>query len=79
MNKNKETEVAYTDLIKQIDNKEVETIKVLDSLLAIDCEPGKHKITLEYKNNFIKSTIISITTFIILISIPIIKHIKKKN
>lgn len=63
----------------KIDDKEVETIKVLDSLLAIDCEPGEHKITLEYKNNFKKSTIISITTFIILISIPIIKHIKKRT
>ncbi len=51
-----------------IDDKEVETTKVLDdALLAIKCETGKHKIKLEYKIDYKKPLFISISIFIILV------------
>jgi uncharacterized membrane protein YfhO len=61
-----------------IDDKELNTIEVLNSLLAIECPPGSHKIRLEYKPKYTIPIIISITTFIgLIISIFIQK--KKDN
>lgn len=60
-----------------IDGKEVETIKVLeDALLAIDCGEGKHKIKLEYKVDYKKPLLISISTFILLLFYMVFKRFK---
>ena len=60
-----------------IDGKEVETIKVLeDALLAIDCGEGKHKIKLEYKVDYKKPLLVSISTFILLLFYMVFKRFK---
>ena len=64
---------------KRVDNKEVKPKIALNSLMAIDCEEGTHKIKLEYKSNYLIPTIISIITFIGLIMNIIYKQLKKKN
>ncbi len=56
-----------------IDGKKIKTIKVLNSLLAIETTPGKHKIILEYKEHLLIPFMVSLTTFIALI-ITIIRH-----
>ena len=56
-----------------IDGKKIKTIKVLNSLLAIETTPGKHKIILEYKEHLLIPFMVSLTTFIALI-IYIIRH-----
>jgi uncharacterized membrane protein YfhO len=62
-----------------IDGKEVKAIPLLNSLLGIECEPGTHKITLEYKTNFTIPLLISITTFIGLITKIIVDKFKQKK
>ncbi len=62
-----------------IDDKEVEPVLILNSLTGIECEPGTHKIKLEYKTNFTIPIIISLTTFIGLIIKIIYDRKQKKN
>lgn len=50
-----------------IDNKKVEPIELLDSLLGIEVKPGLHKIELKYKTHYLIPILISITTLIVLI------------
>ncbi len=60
----------------KVDGKKVKPIILLDSLLGIETDPGKHHISLKYKNtNYIAPTIISIITLIGYI----IFNIKRKN
>lgn len=61
-----------------IDGKEVENIRVLNSLMGIECEEGEHTIKLEYKPNYVIPLMISVGTFIGLIS-KIIFDKKKRN
>lgn len=61
-----------------IDDNEANTIEVLNSLLAIECPPGSHKIRLEYKPRYIVPIIISIVTLMGLITSYIILN-KKDN
>ena len=63
----------------KIDGKEVETISVIDSFLAIETKPGKHKISLEYVTDFRIPFFISGTTFIGLIASVIISKRKQKK
>ena len=62
-----------------IDNKEVETKLVLNSLMGIVVPEGTHHIKLEYKPNYIIPIIISTTTFIGLIVNIVYQKLKKKN
>ena len=74
------TTIPYDEHWKiTVDNKEVKPKIALNSLMAIDCEEGTHKIKLEYKSNYLIPTIISIITFIGLIINIIYKQLKKKN
>ena len=59
-----------------IDGNKVEPLKLLDSLIGIEVDKGHHEIKMEYKNNFNKSILISIISFILLISFSIVKKIK---
>lgn len=64
----------------KIDGKRVEPIRIFDSLLGIETTPGKHNISMIYKTNFTIPVLISITTFIGLITKIIIdKRKQKKN
>ena len=62
-----------------VDGKPTKPIKVLDSLIGIEVEPGKHEIVMEYKNDFTKSTVISIISLIILLSINLYSKFKKNK
>ncbi len=63
-----------------IDGEKVKPIKILDSLMGIEVKEGKHQVTMEYKNDFSKSIIISISSFsAFTIIILINKIIKKRN
>ena len=59
-----------------IDDIRVETRRINDVLLGIECEPGSHKIRLEYKNNYSIPMIISLTT---LLGLVIDLAIKRKK
>ena len=50
-----------------VDGQRVKPIKLLDSLIGIEVEPGKHKINMEYKEHIIWPTLISLTTLICII------------
>lgn len=72
------TTIPYDDSWQiTVDNQIVKPIIIQDSLLGIEVSEGKHSITLKYNNKFTIPIIISITTFISLISNIIIK--RKKN
>lgn len=68
-------------MIKQLKNNKiyiniVEPIILLDSLIGIEVEPGKHTLEMKYKNtNYIGPAIVSIIT---IISYKIF-NIKRKN
>ena len=62
-----------------IDGNSVETIEVLDSLLAIPCDEGYHTIKLQYKRNNIIPITISIVSFISLIIIIIFFIVRRKK
>jgi uncharacterized membrane protein YfhO len=62
-----------------IDGKEAKTIRILNSLLGIECEPGMHTIKLEYKTNYVIPILISTTTLITLITKIIIERKKQKK
>lgn len=62
-----------------IDGKEAKTIPILNSLLGIECEPGNHKIKIEYETNLTIPVLISLTTFIGLITKIIIDKKKQKK
>ena len=63
-----------------IDDKETKPILILNSLMGIECPPGTHKIKIEYKTNYTIPVIISISTFIgLLTKIIIDKRRQKKN
>ena len=62
----------------KVDGKVIEPLLLLDSLIGIECSPGKHKISMQYKNkNLIIPTVISLLTLSILIGYMI--HKKRKN
>ena len=63
----------------KIDGKEVKPTKVLDALIAIEVEPGTHKLSMQYKPNYKKPATISGITFIILIASLIISKVKQKK
>lgn len=80
-----ENQVIYTSIpydisweIK-IDDKIVTPTTVLDSLIAIEVEPGNHKIELTYKTNYTLPMIISISSILVFIGNIIYQHKKKKN
>lgn len=58
-----------------IDGQKVKPVKVLDSLIGIECPKGKHTITMKYKKDSPLFLIISLITIIILIS----KYFKDKK
>jgi uncharacterized membrane protein YfhO len=60
-----------------IDGKKTKPVMILESLIGIECKPGKHTITMKYKTNYTVPIIISSLTFIGLIISIIIKN--KKN
>lgn len=63
-----------------IDGKPANKVLLLNSLLGIECEEGTHTIELTYKPNFTIPILISITTFISLITKIILdKRKQKKN
>ena len=62
-----------------IDGKETQPIVLLNSLMGIECEPGTHTIKLEYKNNLTIPVLISITTFVGLITKIILDKRKQKK
>jgi len=68
-------QVIYTSIpydeswIVKVDGKETKPIVLLDTLIGIDVTPGKHTISLEYKNNYLVPTIMSITSIVIFILI----------
>ena len=73
------TSIPYDkNWIVLVDDQKVEPIQVLDSLLGIEVEPGKHKIELKYKTNYKAPIIISSLTFVLLI-ISLIINTKKKS
>ena len=61
----------------KIDDKIIKPTIILESLIGIECTPGEHKISLEYKTNYKIPIIISLLTLISLIISIIIKQ--KKN
>lgn len=64
----------------KIDGKEVKTTSAIDSFLAIETKPGKHKISLEYVTDFRIPFLISGTTFFgLIVSMIISKRKQKKN
>lgn len=72
------TSIPYdTSWYIEIDGEETNPIMLYNSLLGIEASLGKHKIKIEYKNNFKIPIIISISTFIILLINLTIKKIKK--
>ncbi len=74
------TSIPYDkDWVVKIDGKLVKPTLVLDSLMAINVTPGKHEIELEYKTHYLIPLLISISTFIILITDYIIKKKKEIN
>ena len=75
------TSIPYDEAWKiTIDGEIVKPIKLLDSLIGIEVKEGKHQVTMEYKNDFSKSIIISISSFsAFTIIILINKIIKKRN
>lgn len=63
-----------------IDDKEAKTIPILNSLLGIECEPGKHTIKLEYKTNLTIPVLISLSTLVgLIIKIVVDKKKQKKS
>lgn len=62
-----------------IDGKDAKTFPVLNSLLGIECNPGNHTIKIEYKTNLTIPILISLTTFIGLITKIIIDKNKQKK
>ena len=60
----------------KVDGKKVKPIILLDSLIGIEAEPGKHTIDMQYKNtNYIGPAIVSIISIIGYI----IFNVKRKN
>ena len=60
----------------KVDGKKVKPVMLLDSLIGIEAEPGKHHISMKYKNtNYIGPTIVSVIALIGYI----IFNIKRKN
>ena len=62
-----------------IDGEEAKTFPILNSLLGIECKPGIHTIKIEYKTNLTIPILISLTTFIGLITKIIIDKKKQKK
>ncbi len=60
----------------KVDGRDVQTVELLDSLLGIEVDEGKHEIILEYKCDFQKGIIISLVSFISLIGYLIFKSFK---
>ena len=70
------TSIPYDkDWVVKVDGERVEPVLLLNSLMGIEVSPGEHEIELEYKTHFIVPTIISISTFILLV----INYIMKKR
>lgn len=69
------TSIPYDDSWNiTVDGNIIKPIMILDGLLGIEVEQGNHTIKLEYKNNFLVSIIISISTLVcLLISLVINK------
>ena len=62
------TSIPYdTDWHIYIDGKEVKAIKLMNSLIGIEVEPGKHKIKMEYKEHVLLPFMVSLTSFAALI------------
>ncbi|MBQ8659257.1 MAG: YfhO family protein [Bacilli bacterium] len=79
-----ENQIIYTSIpydksweIK-IDGQEVKATKLLDSLIGIEVEPGKHTIEMKYKYNYTPMAIISTCTLIGLLANIIYQNKKKK-
>ena len=60
-----------------IDGKETKPIRLLNSLMGIECNEGIHKISLKYNKNYIIPTTISVSTLTLFIIYCIYQ--KKKN
>ena len=60
-----------------IDGNKVETIEVLNSLLAIPCSMGQHSIKMQYKRHNIVPIIISSFVLFISIIFLIVRSLKK--
>ncbi len=59
------TSIPYDESWKiKVDGKEVKPIMLLDALIGIEVEPGKHTISMEYKNNYLVPALMSIITII---------------
>ena len=71
------TSIPYDDSWEiKVDDKIVKPTILLDSLIGIEVEPGKHHISMKYKNtNYIGPTIVSVIALIGFI----IFNIKRKN
>ena len=62
------TSIPYdTNWKISIDGKRVNAIRILDSLIGIEVRPGKHKIKMEYKSNFLIPFLVSITSLIVVV------------
>ena len=74
------TSIPYDETWQvKVDGKNVKPIKALNSLIAIEVEPGTHTISLQYKPNYKKPAVISLSTFIILIVCMIISKLRQKK
>ena len=62
------TSIPYdTNWKISIDGERVNAIRILDSLIGIEVRPGKHKIKMEYKSNFLIPFLVSITSLIVVV------------
>ena len=62
------TSIPYdTNWKISIDGERVNAIRILDSLIGVEVRPGKHKIKMEYKSNFLIPFLVSITSLIVVV------------
>lgn len=78
------TSIPYDETWEiKIDGKIVKPIQLLNSLIGIECEPGQHTLSMQYKPNYKKPALVSLITFIVLITSStiskILKNKKSKN
>ncbi len=72
------TSIPYDEAWEiKVDNKIVKPIRLLDSLIGIEVEPGKHHISLKYKYKFHLGLTISLISIIILLIICLYPKKKK--
>ena len=63
----------------EVDGQEIKPVKLLDSLIGIEVDPGEHEISMKYHCDFTKSIIISIGSLIALLCGVIIKKVINKK